>query len=197
MDLSPEEQAVEKLLDSEGLLHDMDKGHFHGKEDVFVVCCPDGRHFVRSIVNPFMEMYEKAHKIQFHPIPRHGGTLLLDECSPLILPGHTTDKDLICDIKFAVKNGYKAGCLINHFPCSMARDHNVRPLHIIDSLMHAKDRIKKKEGISDITVACFLQITDGERRRISHIRCSDFLSWRARYGDTIHGALEQMASSLR
>lgn len=178
IDLSPEERAVEKLLDEEGLLHDMDKEHFRHKEDVVVGCCPDGRHFIRGILEPFMSMYDEAHKLCFLPLPRYGGTLVLDEGSLLVLSGHSTDKDFISDMKKAVEMGYEAICLINHFPCVMARKHNIHPLRVVDSLIQAKKRIKEKEGIKGITIACFLQITDGERRRIARIPFKDFLLWK-------------------
>ena len=178
LELSLEERAVEELLDKEGLLHDMSRDHFRHKEDVVVGCCPDGRHFIRGVLKPFMNMYDETHKLCFLPLTRYGGTLVLDEDSPLVLPGHSTDKDFINDIKKAVETGYKALCLINHFPCAMARKYNIHPLRVVDSLMHAKKRIKEREGIGDITVACFLQITDGDRRRIARVPFSNFLSWR-------------------
>lgn len=178
LELSPEERVVEKSLDAEGLLHDMDKEHFHHKKDVIVGYCIDGRHVVRGVLEPFMSMYDETNSLCFSLIPRYGGTLVLDENSPLIRQGHTTDIDFIDDIRKSVEIGYKALCLINHFPCAMARKYNIHPLRVLDSLMHAKKRIKEKEGISDITVACFLQITDGERRRTARVPFSDFLSWR-------------------
>lgn len=178
MELLPEERAVEGLLDNEGLLHDMSRDHFRHKEDVAIGCCPDGRHFIRGILEPFMSMYDETHKLCFLPLPEYGGTLVLDENSPLVLPGHTTDIDFINKIRKAVEMGYRAVCLINHFPCVMARKYGIHPLRVVDSLMQAKRRIKIKEGISGVTVACFLQITDGERRRISRIPFKDFLLWK-------------------
>ena len=178
MELSPEERAVEELLDAEGLLQDMSKDHFRRKKDVAVGCCPDGRHFIRGVLEPFISMYDETNSLCFLPLPRYGGTLILDEDSPLIFPGHTTDKDFVSDIKKAVEMGYEALCLINHFPCAMARKYNIHAMRVVDSLMHAKKRIKEREGIRDITVACFLQITDGERRRIARVPFGDFLLWR-------------------
>lgn len=169
MSLLLKEREVLEALKKEGLLQDLSKKHFRGKEDVVVVGCPDGRQFVRGIFNSFMDMYDETHKISFHPLLRHGGTLVLDAHSPLVLPGHTTDKDLIHDIKDAIEMGYKAICLVNHFPCGMARKHNIHPMRIIESLMRAKERIKRKEGLDRVTVACFLQVTDGDERSISYI----------------------------
>ena len=178
MELLPEERETERLLDEEGLLHDMDREHFRHKNDVVVGFCIDGRHVVRGVLEPFMSMYDETKGLCFSPIPRYGGTLVLDENSPLVIPGHTTDIDFINDIRKSVEIGYKALCLINHFPCAMARKYNIHPLRVVDSLMHAKKRIKVDEGISDITVACFLQITDGDRRRIARVPYGDFLSWK-------------------
>jgi len=183
MPLSEEEGAVMRVLKEEGLLEDMSKKHFCGKEDVVAVCCPDGRQFIRGIFAPFMNMYDETHMISFHPLPRHGGTLVLDERSPLVHPGHTTDVDLINDIKDAIEMGYKALCLVNHFPCGMARKHNIHPMRIVESLMTAKERIKRKEGLDAMTVACFLQVTDGEQRDMYYISYDKFLSWKARCGD--------------
>ena len=184
MSLSPEEKMALEMLREEGLLKDISKSHFCGKEDVIVVCCPDGRQFVRGIFTPFMNMYDETHIISFHPLPRHGGTLVLDTHSPLVLSGHTTDKDLIHDIKEAVEMGYKAICLVNHFPCGMARKHGIHPMRIIGSLMTAKERIKRKEGLSMVTVACFLQVTEGEKRDIYYISYDKFLSWKMRCEDS-------------
>lgn len=183
MELLPEARAVLRLLKEEELLKDIKKEHFHGKEDVVVVCCPDGRQFVRGVFNPFIDNYADGN-VSFHPLTRHGGTLVLDKRSPLVLPGHTTDKDLIHDLKDAVEMGYKAICLINHFPCGMARKHDIHPMRIVESLMTAKERIKKKEGLSVVTIACFLQVTDGEKRDMYHISYDKFLSWKARCGDS-------------
>lgn len=182
MELSQEERKVMRILKEEGVLQDMSKKHFLGKDDVVAICCPDGRQFVRGIFTPFMNMYDETHKISFHPLPRHGGTLVLDECSPLVHPGHTTDKDLVNDIKDAIEMGYKAICLINHFPCGMARKHNIHPMHIVESLVSAKKRIKRKEGLDMITVACFLQVTDDEQRDMYYISYDKFLSWKTRRG---------------
>lgn len=176
--LSPEERAMVEALDEAGLLHDIEKEHFRYKEDVAIGCCPDGRHFIRGILDPFMSMYDEANNLCFLPLPEYGGTLVLDQDSPLVLPGHTTDIDFINKIRKAVEMGYKALCLINHFPCAMARKYNIHPLRVIDSLMQAKKRIKEKEGIKGITVACFLQIADGEQRRIVRIPFKDFLLWK-------------------
>lgn len=174
MELLPEEKEMLEALKKEGLLKDISKKHFCGKEDVVVICCPDGRQFVRGIFVPFMNMYDETRKISFHPLPRHGGTLVLDVHSPLVLPDHTTDKDLIHDIKDAVEMGYKAICLVNHFPCGMARKHGIHPMRIVESLMKAKERIKRKEGLSMVTVACFLQVTDGEKRDVYYISSNEF-----------------------
>ena len=180
MSLSHEEKVVVEVLRENGLLQNMNKKHFCGKEDVVAVCCPDGRQFVRGIFTPFMNMYDETHTISFHPLPRHGGTLVLDEHSPLVRPGHTTDKDLIHDLKDAVEMGYKAICLVNHFPCGMARKHDIHPTLIIESLFAAKERIKRKEGLT-VTIACFLQVTDGEQRDMYYISYDKFVSWRKRH----------------
>jgi len=180
MELSSEEREVENILDKWGLLQDMSKDHFRRKKDVAVGCCPDGRHFIRGVLEPFMSMYDETKSLCFMPLLRYGGTLVLDEHSTLVLPGHSTDKDFINDIKKAVEMGYEALCLINHFPCAMARMYDMHPMRVVDSLMHAKKRIKEREGISDVTVACFLQITDGERRRIARVPFGEFLLWRER-----------------
>lgn len=191
MSLLPGERAVIEVLKEAGLLHDMKKRHFCGKEDVIMICCPDGRQFMRSIANPFMDMYDEAHKVQFHPLPRHGGTLLLDKNSSLVLPGHTTDKDFIHDIKDAMEMGYKAICLVNHFPCSMARKHNVSPIDIVESLINSKKRIKEEEGITKVTIACFLQVTDGGKRYIYYISSNEYLSWKDRLGNE---AIQQLVA---
>lgn len=183
MELSHEEREVIDILKKEGLLQDMSKKHFCGKEDVVAVCCPDGRQFVRGIFTPFMNMYDETHTISFHPLPRHGGTLVLDVYSPLVRFGHTTDKDLIHDLKDAVEMGYNAVCLVNHFPCGMARKHNIHPMRIVYSLMAAKKRIKRKEGLSMVTVACFLQVTDGGQRDMYYVSSDSFLSWKERCRD--------------
>lgn len=183
IELSPEARAVLRVLKDEGLLKDINKEHFHGKEDVVVVCCPDGRQFVRGVFNPFIDNYTDNNKISLHPLTRHGGTLVLDEHSPLVRSGYTTDKDLIHDLTDAVEMGYKAICLINHFPCGMARKHGIHPMRIVESLMTSKERIKRKEGLSMVTVACFLQVTDGEQRDMYYISYDKFFSWKARCGD--------------
>ncbi len=182
MELSPEERAALEVLKKEGLVQNMNKKHFCGKEDVVAVCCPDGRQFVRGLFTPFMNMYDEPHTVSFHPLPRHGGTLVLDEHSSLVKPGHTTDKDLIHDLKDAVEMGYKAICLVNHFPCGMARKHKIHPVRIVESLFAAKDRIKRKEGLNAVTVACFLQVTDGEQRDMYHISYNEFILWRRERG---------------
>lgn len=183
MSLSLEERAVEIILDEAGLLHDMNKEHFRGKEDVVVLCCPDGRQYIRGVFNPFMDMYDGEHKLCLLPLTEYGGTIILDDDSPLVQHGHTTAIDLVAKIKYAVKMGYKAMCPINHFPCGIGREHKIHPVRIVDSLMHAKERIKKKEGVCNITIANFLQITDGERRRISRIPYNDYLLWRRHHND--------------
>ena len=63
----------------------------------------------------------------------------------------------MADIELSVTMGYKSIILTVHFPCAMARLHNISPLETIDSLIKAKKRIKEK--ISGTTVACFLQCT--------------------------------------
>lgn len=192
MELTREEKAIVEILDEAGLLRDMDKEDFHRKkkEDVIIVSCSDGRQFLRGIVNPFMEMYDETHTLAFHPMPRHGGTLILDKDSPLVLPGHTTAEDLIGEFDEAVEWGFTAGCLINHFPCGKARKHNVRPLHIVDSLMNAKRLLKRNNG-TKVTIACFMQITDGRETRICHISCDKYLRWREHHTDAVIDSMLQ------
>jgi len=55
MELSSEEREVENILDKWGLLQDMSKDHFRRKKDVAVGCCPDGRHFIRGVLEPMMK----------------------------------------------------------------------------------------------------------------------------------------------
>ena len=199
MKLSLEERAVEILLDDAGLLHDVDKEHFRGKEDVIVICCPDGRQFLRGILNPFVEMYDEAHKLCLLPLTEFGGTLILDNDSPLVVPGSTIADDFIRKIKYAVDEmGYKASCPINHQPCSGARRHKVHPLCVVDSLAYAKERIKKKEGVG-ITVANFFQITDIEqdRRRLSRVPYNDYVRWRGHHGDAkLYGEIQRIIRSM-
>lgn len=193
MKLTREEQAIVKILDDAGLLRDMDKERFHEKkkEDVVIIFCNDGRQFLRGVVNPFMEMYDETNTLAFHPLPRHGGTLVLDKNSPLVSTGHTIAEDFVGEFDEAVEWGYTAGCLINHFPCGKARKHNVRPLHIVDSLMNAKRLLKRNNG-TKVTIACFLQVTDGQQMKIYHISCDKYLHWRGCHTDAvIDGMLQE------
>lgn len=194
MELSPDERAVVGLLDSVGLLHFMDKEHFRGKEDVVVVCCPDGRQFIRGVLNPFMKMYDENQRFRIHPITKHGGTLVLDERSALVRSGHTTGADLVLEVSDAMAMGYEALCLINHLPCGMGRKFNVPPLWIVDSLIAAKWRIKSH--VHGITVACFLQVTDGEKRRIARIPFDDYVAWRKESAKDASPSMQRMIASL-
>ena len=194
MELLSDERAAVNLLDSEGLLHYLDKEHFRGKEDVVIVCCPDGRHFLRGILNPFMEMYDENQQFRIHPITKHGGTLVLDERSSLVRSGHTTGLDLVLEVSDAMAMGYKALCLINHFPCGMGRKFNIPPLWIVDSLIAAKRRIKLH--VREITVACFLQVADGENRRIARIPFDDYVAWRKESVKDASPSMQRMISSL-
>lgn len=180
IDLIPSSDQERVLVDAlwkGGVLVKMSEEHFTRKNNVIAVYCCDGRQVIRGILVPFMEMYDEKHELAFHAITRHGGTLLLDKNSPLILPGHTTAEDLIIDIRFAVDMGYKDICLINHFPCGMMRKHNMNPIQGIVSLFKAKKRIKYKEKM-EVSVACFLQVSDGDKRTIYHFRSSLFPRWR-------------------
>lgn len=197
--LSPEERATEEVLDEAGLLHDMDKDHFRKKEDMMIGSCPDGRHIIRGVLEPLMSMYEKTHCLCLLPLLRYGGTLVLDDDSPLVQPGDSTARDFINDIKKAVKMGYRSLCQINHFSCAMGREHKIHPLHIVDSLAHAKERIKKREGISNITIVNLLQITDieMERRRLSRIPFNDYIRWRKAQGNDIYDLINRKATKYR
>lgn len=191
--LSEEEIEAIERLDKAGLLHDLDKKHFCGKEDVAVIFCNDGRWALR-IIDGFREMYDKTHELCFLPIPEFGGTLVLDEGSPLVFPGHTTDIDFIGKVKKAVKMGYRAFCNINHIPCAMGREYEIPPLHIVDSLMMAKRRIKGDPDIAKTTIANFIQIGDGNGRvRIARIPSEDYLLWRK---DNSDGASPTMLGML-
>lgn len=197
MELLPTERATVNLLDSEGLLHYLDKEQFEGKEDVVVICCPDGRHFIRGILNPFMEMYDEHQQLRFHPLTEHGGTLVLDERSPLVRSGHTTGADLITKVEDAVEMGYKALCLINHLPCGMGRKYDIPPLWIVDSLIAAKRRIKAHVGRNKtVTVACFFQVSDGGQRRIARIPFEDYIAWRKKTIRDASPAMQRMVAAL-
>lgn len=196
MEMLPVERVAVNLLDNEGLLHYLDKEHFIGKEDVVVICCPDGRHFIRGILNPFMEMYDEHQQFRFHPLTEHGGTLILDERSPLVRSGHTIGADLISKVSDAVAMGYKAICLINHLPCGMGRKYNIPPLWITDSLIAAKRRIKAHVSSTPITVACFLQVSDGEQRRIARIPFEDYVIWRKKSIKDASPAMQRMIASI-
>lgn len=195
LELLPEERAVIRVLKDAGLLHDMKKEHFCGngmippKKDVIFIGCPDGRHHVRS-TKVFMDMYDETHKLSFHPVLWPGGTLVFDENSPLVPVGHTTDKDLIWSIKLAVEMGYKAILDTNHFPCAAAREFKISPIDVIESLMSTKKRFKEKEGIES-TVACFLQVTDGETMEVWRIPSNEYLLWKERLG---HEAIQQLVA---
>lgn len=184
MELSKRERAVITMLDENGLLHDMEKEHFIGKEDSFLCTCNDSRWALQT-QDYFRDMYDKQKELYIFPINELGGTLALDEDSPLLekssaLPdGNLVDRSVIKKIRFAVKMGHKAGCLINHIPCGKSREHNIDPLQIIDSLMIAKHRIKYVECITGITIACFLQIGESDgRAQFARISYEDYLVWR-------------------
>ncbi|MBI5912913.1 hypothetical protein HY839_00545 [Candidatus Azambacteria bacterium] len=195
LELSPEERAVMRVLKDAGLLHDMKKEHFCGnetiprKENVIYVSCCDGRHYVRS-TDVFMKKYDKTHKLSFWPVPWPGGTLVFDDGSKLIKPGHTTDKDLISVIKFALKKGYGAILAENHFPCEAARDNGISPIDVVESLMNAKKRFKEKEGI-ETTIVSLLKVTDGEEMNIHRIPYNDYFSWKERLG---YEAIQQLVA---
>jgi len=198
MKLTGEERAVIKILQEAGLLHCMDRQHFinEKKEDVVIVSCSDGRQFLRGIAIPFMKMYDETKEIAFHPLTRHGGTLILGENSPLVPQGSTMVEDLVREFDEAVKWGYGVCCLIGHIPCGKAREHEIHPLHVVDSIMASKRTLKKQQG-ENVSIACFLQIADGGAwRDIFRIPYTDYLSWRDIHTDTvIDKMIEEMKPS--
>lgn len=204
MPLTAQEAEVITTLDKAGLLHDMDKEHFRGKEDVGAIFCPDGRWAIRGVIEPFIDMYDEKNTLCLLPLTEFGGTLILDPDSPLLEKGseqfpagNNGDLLLIGKIKKAVKMGYKAFCHINHLPCGMGRAFNIPPMHIIDSLVMAKHRIKAMEGIDKITIASFLQIGDSNGHvRIARIPFEDFLIWRKDNADGASPAMQRMLAML-
>lgn len=132
--------------------------HFDDKFASAIVCCPDGTKigYTQKLLR---EMYDTKLRgyVQHHLLTHHGGALVLALNSPVITSGHTTDVDMIEQIKMSVSMGYKSIIVLVHLPCVMARTHNMSPMDMIDALVRAKQRIK--ENIPDITVACFVQCT--------------------------------------
>lgn len=206
IELSAEERRAVQVLDEKKLLHDMKEDHFLGKEDVIAAFCSDGRWALR-VIDRFREMYDEKRELCFLPVNEFGGTLVLDDDSPLLergteeFPcGNMADRHLIGKIRKAVKMGYRALCNINHFPCGMSREHDIHPLCIIDSLMMAKRRIKDDEYIKSvgrITVASFLQIGDIDgQMRIARIPYEDYLAWRKDNPEHASPAMQRMLASF-
>lgn len=203
MPLSEEEIRVIEMLDRAGLLHDMDKEHFRGKEDVAVIFCNDGRWALR-VIDRFREMYDETNMICVLPLNEFGGTLVLDDNSPLLEKkadcfsrGNGDDLHFMRKIRIAAGMGYRAFCNINHFPCGMGRKYKIPPLHIVDSLMMAKRRIKSDPGIGTITIANFLQIGESNgAARIARIPTEDYLLWRKENSEGASPSMRDMLASL-
>lgn len=152
-----EQSFINKLV-ADKVLDSLDKHHFNDKFSSAIVCCPDGTK-IGYTQNLLCEMYEKNVRkyVQHHLLTHHGGALLLSPGSPIVKPGHTTDVDMMEQIKMSIDMGYNSIISLVHLPCAMARAHKMSPMEMIDALVQAKKRIK--EHIPEITVACFVQCT--------------------------------------
>lgn len=140
---SSEQRVVEKLI-KEGVAVDPKQHYFDRKLASIIIRCPDGTKssylldLLKEVYKPQMRQH-----LQHHDFTKHGGAILLAPDSPIIPKGRTTDIDLLDDIDFSVKKGFRSIILTAHFPCAMARHNNMPPFTVIDSLVQAKNRIKE------------------------------------------------------
>jgi hypothetical protein len=152
-----EQAFIEKMVAAK-VLDSLEKHHFHDKFSSAIVCCPDGTK-IGHTQNLLRDMYEKNVRkyVQHHLLTHHGGALLLSPDSPIVKVGHTTDVDMIEQIKMSVGMGYNSLITLIHLPCAMARAHKMSPMEMFDAFVKAKKRIK--EHLPEVTVACFVQCT--------------------------------------
>lgn len=158
LEMNREETEVIRELERLGILESLDTHHFKKKLDITTITCPDGTR-IRHTFKLLLDMYDEKERngVNYHPLTHHGSGLILVPNSSLVKNGHTTDTDFLDQIKMAVHGiGYRSVALVNHLPCKMARNNDIRAIEVIDALAQAKKRIKKEIG--DVTVACLLQI---------------------------------------
>lgn len=169
-----EEDLVNELVRIE-VLEKLEKHHFEQKLDIVTITCPDGTR-IRHTLKLLLRMYAKCNRngVNYHPLTHHGSGLILVPNSSLVKKNHTTDIDFLYQIKTAVCDiGYKSIALINHLPCKMARNNNIRAIEVVNALVKAKARIK--EGVNGATVACLLQVASKDLYFMSKTR---FNKWR-------------------
>jgi len=151
-----------------GVLEDVNGNCLDTSKGVILVTCADGSHF-GDIFKRQSEMTPLIHTLALN-----GGGLILPHRSPANMPiGMSPTGGMIClgdiymsQISVAQElKGISVVALHVHFPCGIARLHNIGSRHLMELLVAAKTRIKAETSEGTKVAACLhIAWPDGRKR---------------------------------
>lgn len=143
-----------QLLRSCRILDDVDEHLLDESLGTVMVSCSDGRR-MHDIFTHKVKM-QRFHRPdpKIHTIAVAGGAPRLVKDSPMNEPGHTTDVDLMREIRLGCQlMETNIVALYAHGACGMATMSNMNLLRVFDDLVAAKERVKLE--LPGSQVACF------------------------------------------
>lgn len=164
-ELSQLERAAIRRLRDERVFQDVEDNRLLDVNGIILLGCPDGDEFPEIWDYHVKKMKLHGFRDRIHPLPRHGGGIILSPSSPF---RRSLGDDLIEELKEAQQfKGINAVRDSAHAPCTKAGGSGLTVPEMV--LLHLEGKARILRETKGLDVSLFFHVDYGDRKRYYYV----------------------------